>query len=278
MTFQRVRSWHYLLLALFSLAIVALPLSPASADLSRTFYTDDLSPYQLTNLTADDERALGEAIDAYLKQNGLKLYDKEPTVVAYIDRVGQRLVVASPTQAMFTFQVVEDDNPNAFATLGGFIYINTGLLRQIRNEAELAGVLAHEIGHIQQQDGLNQLWLQLTVHQLAGLEQGLQQRLIAWGGTLRSLANSHEDEYSADALALRLLGQAGYAQIGLLSLLQRLISEPTGPTNPSMISTHPSPQRRLAHLQGLWETELTATATDGQTEPPYQTNIAPINR
>ena len=274
MTFPLVRRWRFLWLAILSLVMIVTFATSTPAELSRSFSTEELHPYQLQNLNPCDERALGAAIDTYLKQDGLILYSTDPAVSTYIDQVGKRLTNSLDSRLQFIFQVVEDNNPNAFATVGGYVYINTGLLKAIQTEAELAGVIAHEMGHLQQRDGLNQLWLQLTVDQLAGFESGFQQRLIAWGGRLRSLSNRHEDELTADAIAFHLLGEAGYNQEGLLTLLQRISNASlTRPATFNLVSTHPTSQRRLRELQHLWSTEDPTDSSYGQSLEPYQTRM-----
>ena len=270
------RRWHYLLLTVVSLVLAVAWAVPSTADLSRSFPRDEIQPYQLTHLTIADEQALGRAIDTALKQDGLTIYHSDPSITAYIRQIGQRLGEASQIPMPFTFQVVDNDDANAFATVGGYIYIYTGLLRKIRNETELAGVLAHEMAHIQQRDGLNQLWLQLTTLQLVELAPSLQEPLIFWGGHLRSIANSHEDEFTADALAFRWLGQVGYNPAGMLTLLNRLSNDGADSSAPALISTHPAAQRRLARLRQLRATVIMTGATDGQHEALYRSRMDSI--
>src|SRR5215470_11200130 len=73
---------------------------------------------------------------------------KDPVITEYVNRVGQNLVRNSDAKVPFTIKVVEDDSVNAFALPGGFFYVNTGLILAADNEAELAGVMAHEIAHV----------------------------------------------------------------------------------------------------------------------------------
>ncbi|MEO1067691.1 MAG: M48 family metalloprotease [Cyanobacteria bacterium J06638_6] len=256
--------------------ILALPQS--RSEVPRSFQPDNLQPYQLTNLTLAGEVALGKAVDAQLRQDGLELYSGDPGIAAYVNTVGQRVAAASRLPArVFTFQIVDDPDANARATMGGFIYINTGLLRAIQNEAELAGVLAHEVGHLEHRDGLNQLWHLLTVEQLWQQEQGVAQRLVEVGGQLRSLSNSHAAEFLADATAFRLLGEAGYAQVGLVTLLQRLQADSPGPIAPGLVSSHPPPQGRLRQLQRQLATVATMGADWGLDQAAYAARIANLD-
>ena len=72
----------------------------------------------------------------------------DPAVSEYVDRIGQRLVRNSDAQVRFTFKIIASDNVNAFSLPGGFVFLNSGLIRAADNEAALAGVLAHEVAHV----------------------------------------------------------------------------------------------------------------------------------
>ena len=97
--------------------------------------------------TKGREVSIGEEMHQQIMDQGAS-YD-DPELLAYVNEIGQRLVKASDTpDDTFTFTVIDSPDINAFATPGGFIYINRGLLAYLDNEAELAGVLAHEIGHV----------------------------------------------------------------------------------------------------------------------------------
>src|SRR5207244_13488922 len=74
--------------------------------------------------------------------------DQDPVVTEYVNRLGQNLVLNSDSQVPFTIKVVDSDDINAFALPGGFFYVNSGLILAADEEAELAGVMAHEIGHV----------------------------------------------------------------------------------------------------------------------------------
>lgn len=279
MGFRRYKRWVCLLLAgAVALALIGLAAYPSRAQVSRAFSVDRLQTYQLANLDWAAEVALGEAIDGQLKQDGLTPYRASAAVVDYVNQVGGRVVAASSqSHYTYTFQLVDDDSLNAFATIGGYVYIHTGLLKVIQNEAELAGVLAHEVGHIEEQDGLNHLWHQLMVQQL-GLQVGRrQQPLVALGGQLRSLSNSHTDEYIADAIAFHILGQADYAQGALISLLQRIDQSFAQAVRPGFISSHPNPRRRIQQLQQRLRQEQTPTATAGLDPDPYAAWISALD-
>lgn len=94
----------------------------------------------------DKEIALGRELSQEI-DNSIRLVH-DPLVTEYVSRLGQRLVRNSDAKVPFTIKVVEDDNINAYALPGGFFYVNTGMILAADNEAELAGVMAHEIAHV----------------------------------------------------------------------------------------------------------------------------------
>ena len=125
-------------------------------------------------MTQGREVTIGQEMHRKMVEEGAA-YD-DPELAAYVDRVGQRLVANSDRPKLkFTFTVIDSPDINAFATPGGFIYINRGLLAYLDNESELAGVLSHEIGHVtarhaarQQTAGITNQVLATTAYILTG--------------------------------------------------------------------------------------------------------------
>ncbi|NJR39320.1 MAG: M48 family metalloprotease, partial [Leptolyngbyaceae cyanobacterium CSU_1_4] len=113
---------------------------------------------QLSSISDQQEVSLGSKINEQLiSQNEIKLYANS-SVKQYVNSVGQRLVPESDRPNIaYTFQVVEDSALNAFATMGGYVYVTTGLLKAADNEAQLASVIGHEIGHIAEKHALKQM-------------------------------------------------------------------------------------------------------------------------
>jgi predicted Zn-dependent protease len=253
-----------------SVLVVVQTASNAAAQITRSFSTVRLQAYQLTNLSFADEQALGASIDQYLKQEGLTLYTNDEVILDYVNEVAQRMIEVSRwPNRRYTVQIIDDEGTNAFATVGGYIYLQTGMLEMVQNEAELAGVLAHEIAHIEEQDGLNQLWHMLTTQQLSMQEDRLRRRAVVLGGQLRSLSNSHEDEYIADRIAFRMLGRAGYAQQTMVDLLNRLAAADQQPARLGWVSTHPDVQSRLYQLYQLLVNEASVEGTSGLDQIVY---------
>jgi predicted Zn-dependent protease len=236
-------------------ALLAIGLGLATPTPSRAGLLDlifqGIRYVQLSNLSDRDEVALGRQVDQQIKGQGVRLYTSDPAIGQYIQEIGQRLAVSSDRPNLpYTFQVVADDGINAFATLGGFIYIQTGLIQAAANEAELAGVMAHEIGHITGRHGIERMRQAAIAEGITGALEVRQDTLVQLGVQLAlTLPNSREAEYDADRRGFHNLGRAGYDTRGFLTFMQTLERE--GGTPPEFLSTHPNPGNRVQNLQTM---------------------------
>jgi beta-barrel assembly-enhancing protease len=204
---------------------------------------------QLSNLSNEQEISLGQQIDRGLLQSGKIALVQDENLRRYLNEIGQRLAVRSDRPELpYTFQVVNDNSINAFATMGGFVYIHTGLMRSARNEAELASVIAHEIGHITGRHAINQL-RNTTIARGLLSASGLDSRSWArLGLTLAyELPNSRQDELEADQLGLENLILAGYAPSAMVTFMEQLGRAAGSP--PAILSTHPATGERVARLR-----------------------------
>ncbi len=243
----RSRRWFYPVLSVF----VALGISLSSVLPSQAISVFDIirqgvQVIQLSNISDRQEVQLGKQIDQQIKRE-LRMYGNRD-VTSYIDRIGRQLANASDRPRIpYTFQVVDDKGVNAFATAGGFVYVNTGLLKLAENEAELASVMAHEIGHITGKHLVEQMResaIAQGVSQAAGLDRNAAVQ-IGVDLALRR-PNSRKDELEADQLGLRNLGRAGYAESAMVSFMKKLLR--SGST-PAFLSTHPATGDRITALQ-----------------------------
>jgi predicted Zn-dependent protease len=226
---------------------------------------------QLGNLSDQDEVNLGTQIDRQLKAQGVRVYNRNSGVNAYINEIGQRLAANSDrTNIPYTFQVVDDDSVNAFATMGGFVYIQTGLIKAAANESELAGVMAHEIGHITGRHALNQMRQQALASGIAGALEVRQDALVNLGVALAlQLPNSREAEYDADRRGFQNLGRAGYDTRGFITFMQKL----EGGNSAEFLSTHPNPGNRVNNLQTMNSTGAFPNNGVGTDAAAYQSRI-----
>ncbi|MFM6191630.1 MAG: M48 family metallopeptidase [Planktothrix sp.] len=209
---------------------------------------------QLSNLSARQEVALGEQINEELLSKQVRLF-RNPEAQNYINQIGQRLVQASDRPNIpYTFQVIDDRNINAFATMGGFVYVHTGLIAAASNEAELASVISHEIGHIAGRHAIKQMRQAAVAAGVASAVGVDRNKLVQIGVELAlNRPKSREAEYEADRMGLETLIRAGYSPRGAIDFMAKLLKSGSPPT---IISTHPATRDRISAMQQLLDPNL----------------------
>ena len=181
---------------------------------------------------------------------------KNKMIVDYVDSIGRWIAThqtARPENEYLTynFSVIDKDTTvNAFAVPGGYVFIYTGLLKVAENEAEIAGVLAHEIGHIAQRHGVNRMGMSYVKELLFGNDPGL---IVDAVSALVFLKFSREDEYEADSCAVEFLISGGYNPSGMKTFLE-LLAENSG-WNFEPLSTHPETGKRVEAVASLIATK-----------------------
>jgi len=196
-------------------------------------------------ISEEKEISIGKKSDPYvLQQFG---YYNDPTLQNYINQVGQRLVKVCPRRDIdYYFKVIDSDDINAFALPGGYIYITRGILAMLNNEAELAGVLGHEIGHVVGRDSANrisqQTWFQIVA--IAGMAVSPDTRELAMAGNLLfeavMLGYGREKEFLADYQGVHYMYKAGYDPLQMCVFQRNLARISQGPAGYGQyLSTHP---------------------------------------
>jgi beta-barrel assembly-enhancing protease len=185
----------------------------------------------------------------------------DAAVLRYVNNLGRSIAQHGGRNLPYNFYVVNATQVNAFAVPGGHIYLNRGLIERARNESELAGVLAHEIAHVEHRHGIDQMEraqganLALTAaYVLMGrAPSGVEETLIGVGGNLYFARHSREAENEADATAVNLLVRTGINPNGLPSFFNVLLAEQR--RQPGAVeqwfSTHPLTTDRVANTQAL---------------------------
>ena len=219
-------------------------------------------------LTPQMQRRLGEGF-----YNEIRLRDPayldDAEIAGYVNRVGQRLVSSSPNPTgRFTFFVLRDRQINAFATFGGYVGINTGLLLAARTESEFAGVLAHEISHVNQQHlargimaaknqsvsslaSLALMLLAVRSGQAGQMAQGASAAIDA-ANIQSQLGYSRDFEREADRVGYQTLTRAGFDPRGMADFFERLQKSTALYENnaPVYLRTHPLTTERISDMQG----------------------------
>lgn len=227
---------------------------------------------QLSNISDKQEVQLGRQINQQLVKSDIKL-SRNSQINNYIQGIGKRLAAQNTrTKIPYKFQVVEDDSINAFATAGGYVYINTGLIKAADNEAELSSVVAHEIAHIEGRHVVEQMKKTAIARGLATAAGVENSRLVQLGVELGyRRPNSRGAERDADRRGLRILTDAGYAPQAMVSFMSKLKSKSRSGV-PTFLSTHPSPNNRVEYLQS-WVNAQRSKGNDGLSKTAYQRNI-----
>jgi beta-barrel assembly-enhancing protease len=184
---------------------------------------------------------------------------RDPTVLEFVNRLGQRIVSVLEGSQLFAyrFHVVRDSQLNAFAVPGGFVYLNSGLILRARTDAELAGVLGHEVAHVHahhvvRQQEKTQL---LSYASLAGLLLAAVHPALAaavsGAGTAVSLSYQREFEREADYMGLRYLGAIDLDRRGMISFMKRMWQEQrtTSLEIPPYWLSHPMTDERITNLE-----------------------------
>lgn len=186
----------------------------------------------------------------------------------HVDRVGFHLIgalqqmlnernVAIPYP--FEFHLLADgEMVNAFALPGGQVFITEGLYRRLTNEGQLAGVLGHEIGHVLERHGSQQLAkgnLTELIVGAAGIAGGdlNSSRAAAWVGNLVNMKYGRDDELESDRWGIELMILAGYSPEHMISLMDVLEASAGGVASPEFMSTHPRPANRRKYLDQIIE-------------------------
>lgn len=202
-----------------------------------------------------EEKALGGAIAVQVFSRFGGSYNDEK-LLRYVNLVGNSVAGFSDRPNIpYHFAILNNSQPNAFAAPGGYVFITTGLLRKIKNEAELAGVLGHEIAHITQKHTLKTLQRSRSLQGISDLTLTLMNENP---GVFKKIINDMSNilfehgldqklEYEADKIGTEYAYQAGYNPAGLKDFLKTLRGI-RGKERSIFFKTHPSPSRRINRL------------------------------
>lgn len=208
----------------------------------------------LGGYSEQDEIAIGRQIAGNIL--GAAPLVQDDKLQQYVNRVGRWVAAQSERPDLsWHFGVIESNDINAFAAPGGYILVTKGLYRKLANEAELAGVLAHEIGHvirkhhlkILQKSQLIELGSKVLSKQV-GNDDSVQ-KLIGSGAEIAARSLDKTAEFEADRIAVVLAGRAGYDPFGLPTVLQEIGHVSKSDNSVALLfKTHPHPDDRLDQL------------------------------
>jgi predicted Zn-dependent protease len=211
------------------------------------------------SISPQEEAQLGAQYSSQVNQE-LPIV-RDAAVNNYINQLGRSIASRVDPRLQYTFYVVDAPEVNAFAIPGGYIYVNRGLIQRAATMSELAGVLGHEIGHVVERHGLEQmarmqntsLGVNLAYVLLGRQPSGLEQVAVQGGASAFFASHSRADENQADEVGVQYMIQSGIDPNGMVTMFNRLIEEQQ--RSPSAVeqwfSTHPLTQDRVDHVQAL---------------------------
>jgi predicted Zn-dependent protease len=243
---EDVMSRHRVALLALALAVAGCATNPVTG------------AHQFSLVSSAQEEQIGrEGFPAVVAEYGAY---GDPALQAYVDTVGHRVArVSHLPNLAWKFTLLDDPTVNAFAMPGGYIYVTRGILAHLNSEAQLAGVLGHEIGHVTARHTANRM----TQQQLAGLGLGIASAFspslarysdVAQQGLgLMFLKYSRDDETQADELGVTYATAAGYdpREIPSTYAMLKRVSDRAGQRLPGYLSTHPDPGNREERTRGL---------------------------
>lgn len=180
-------------------------------------------------------------------------------IYAYLNNIKSNLLASDKIKHKKDFvwklRIIEDDSTlNAFCVAGGYIYVYSGLIRFLDNEAQLAGVLAHEIAHADNRHTTSQMMsqygLSIAVAMIIGTDASA---VVEIGKNLLGLSFSREDEAEADACAVLYMSQTNYDPREVGGFFKKMIEKNKDTPIPELFSTHPASENRVADIEAEWK-------------------------
>ncbi|MEM8832508.1 MAG: M48 family metallopeptidase [Cyanobacteria bacterium P01_G01_bin.19] len=213
----------------------------------------------LGQMLLQGESATGTAIANSYKAQASMVTDS--TQLDYIRGIGDKIAeLMGRDEFAYEFNIINDPSPNAFALPGGKIFFHTGMLELMDSEAELAGVMAHEVAHAVLSHGYQKLGESAIANTgrnvLSGFAGKKAARVADAGELLLNKEFSRGKEKQADVLGLRVLDAAGYSADGLYNVMAKLAQlEGKGNFATSLLSSHPASEKRMEYLEELIQTK-----------------------
>jgi hypothetical protein len=235
-------------------AAICLGLSLAAVEVLAVATAPELPDPGNPRMSSDQQKQLGLQVAGEVYKQMPVLPDSSPET-QFIQKLGQRLAETIPPEHSWPFQfhVIAQKEINAFALPGGAMFVNIGTIQSADSEAELAGVMGHEMSHVYMQHSAKQQDKASLLGGLAGLAGAIAGGLGGSWGTLAQggiqfgagtlmLKNSRGDEAQADAVGAIILWKAGYQPVALADFFEKLDKQ--GSSGPQFLSDHPNPGNR----------------------------------
>jgi predicted Zn-dependent protease len=244
-----LRSW----LAVVATALFTGQAAAATIDLGRLFGAGKDLATAATGMDEKEEIAVGREVAG--RMLGAAPLVADPELQAYVNRVGRWIAAQTERPDLpWHFGVIDSPAINAFAAPGGYVLITRGLYEILDSEAQLAGVLGHEIGHVVQRHHITVLQKSAAISAGAQLAQArdrsqLVGNLIGTGAEIFARGLDKSAEFEADQIGVVLAARAGYSPYGLVEVLHKLSARGAGDASLALLfRTHPHPGERLTEI------------------------------
>lgn len=225
-------------------------------DLNRLFSIGRDAVTAVAGVSEEEELKLGREIAGRVL--GAAPLVNDPALQAYVNRVGRWIAMQSERPGLpWRFGVINSGAVNAFAAPGGYVLVTRGLYDLLDNESELAGVLAHEIGHIVQRHHVTVMQKSAALSAGAQLAQrdnrsAILNNMIGTGAEIFARGLDKSAEHEADAVGIVLAARAGYSPFGLIDVLHKLSVRNSADASLALLfKTHPLPGERLGRIGEL---------------------------
>jgi predicted Zn-dependent protease len=207
----------------------------------------------------EEEVDIGRGVAATVA--GYYKLDRDPALNEYVNLVGLTVAAADARPDIrYRFGVLDTDQVNAISAPGGYIFVTRGALALMDDEAELAGVLGHEVGHVNEKHVVKEIQKRARTELGADVAQAALKtdaaaldKVVGLGTNILFIGLSRDDELEADSLGTAYAAQAGYDPTGLLRFVKKLETNESKPFLSALKATHPKPKDRIKLLQRVSE-------------------------
>jgi predicted Zn-dependent protease len=220
-----------------------------------------ICPARVGAMSTQKEIALGQSYDQQIVASSV--IETDPLLNAYVQGVAGNLWNQVARKDLpYNVKIIKDSQVNSFATMGGFIYVNEGLVDFVQSDDELAGVMGHETGHIERRHVLTSNAKAQIIDILFGIASMFSPIVYAFGGLAEAgilMKISREDEIQADRYGLQLMSRAGYDPESMVTVLAHLgvLEDEHSDAVSKYLEDHPDPAARVSHLMGYPELDPT---------------------
>ncbi|MBV8531292.1 MAG: M48 family metalloprotease, partial [Candidatus Eremiobacteraeota bacterium] len=240
-------------------------IAPAFLVLSLLF---GMRPAPVAAMSTASEIQLGQQEDQQIVAGSV--IETDPLLNAYVSGIAENLWnQVARKDVPYSVKIIKDDSINSFATMGGFVYINEGLIDFVQSDDELASVIGHETGHIERRHVITTQSKAQILDILFGIASMFSPLIYNFGGLAEAglMAKiSREDELQADRYGLQLMSRAGYDPESMVTMMAHLavLQDEHNDLLSKYLEDHPDPKNRVAHLMGYPELDPKEVTTDQQ--------------